>query len=133
MIFVLLLIIGFLIVTYFLTKKTAHPIQQMLPIENIPANNVQGAIEPNWGSFSNGLKTSICFCEAKIDMWLHLRPQTVGEDSHWYAKWIYNPQLVRDNNIRFYINHLKRLEHTSEIGSYTHGSKTLSVFYINLT
>ena len=76
-----------------------------------------GPCEPTWKSLGDHFKCPTWWRKAKIGMWLHWGPQSVGEDGDWYAKWIHMPQGRFWNNYeRVYTNHLKRFGHSSEQG-----------------
>lgn len=92
--------------------KAASP-----PIEEIKVPIAVGPCEPNWKSLGDNFKTPSWWRDAKVGMWLHWGPQSVGEDGDWYAKWIYvcNPKYAW----RFgyvYPDHLKKYGHPSEFG-----------------
>ena len=64
------------------------------PMEEIKVPIAPGPCEPNWKSLGDHFKTPAWWNEAKIGVWLHWGPQSVGEDGDWYAKWIYMPKYA---------------------------------------
>ncbi len=75
-----------------------------------------GPCAPTWKSLGDHFQTPGWWREAKIGMWLHWGPQSVGEDGDWYAKWIYMPQGAWGPYVRVYEDHLKRFGHPSVSG-----------------
>lgn len=75
-----------------------------------------GPCKPAWKSLGDHFKTPNWWREAKIGMWLHWGPQSVGEDGDWYAKWIYMPQHAWGRYTHVYEHHLARYGHPSETG-----------------
>jgi alpha-L-fucosidase len=104
-IFILLSVAGF-------SQKTENPVQD-IPMEKIPVQVAEGPFEPTWESLGEQFKTPGWFREAKIGMWLHWGPQSIGEDGDWYAKWIYMPQSAWGDYTRVYPHHLQRIGHPS--------------------
>lgn len=45
----------------------------------------EGPCEPTWKSLGDHFKQPKWWREAKIGMWLHWGPQSVGEDGDWYG------------------------------------------------
>jgi len=87
-----------------------------LPMETMAVPIVAGPCEPNWTSLGDHFKVPGWWRQAKIGMWLHWGPQSVGEDGDWYAKWIYMPQHAWGGYTRVYPHHLERVGHPSEFG-----------------
>jgi len=85
-------------------------------MEIIKVPIAQGPCEPNWKSLGDHFKTPTWWREAKIGIWLHWGPQSVGEDGDWYAKWIYMPRHAWAPYTNVYEDHLKRFGHPSEFG-----------------
>lgn len=85
-------------------------------VEKIDVPIAPGPCEPTWKSLADHFKTPRWWREAKIGMWLHWGPQSVGEDGDWYAKWIYMPQHAWDKYTHVYEHHLERYGHPSEFG-----------------
>jgi len=85
----------------------------MEPI-NVPI--AAGPCAPNWKSLGDNFKCPVWWRQAKIGMWLHWGPQSVGEDGDWYAKWIYMPSHAWGAYSRVYPNHLERVGHPSVTG-----------------
>ena len=81
---------------------------------NVPIE--PGPCEPTWNSLGDHFKQPKWWREAKIGMWLHWGPQSVGEDGDWYAKWIYMPREAWGTYSRVYPSHLQRFGHPSESG-----------------
>jgi alpha-L-fucosidase len=110
-------IISFIFIFLFLSasvfsQKTENPVQ-VIPMEKIPVQVAEGPFEPTWKSLGEQFKTPGWFREAKIGMWLHWGPQSIGEDGDWYAKWIYMPQSAWGDYTRVYPHHLQRIGHPS--------------------
>jgi alpha-L-fucosidase len=75
-----------------------------------------GPCAPTWKSLGDHFETPAWWRKAKIGIWLHWGPQSVGEDGDWYAKWIYMPQGTWGHYASVYPDHLKRFGHPSEAG-----------------
>jgi alpha-L-fucosidase len=91
----------------------------MLPAvatEVIKVPIASGPCEPTWKSLGDHFRQPKWWREAKIGMWLHWGPQSVGEDGDWYAKWIYMPKHAWGGYTRVYPHHLERIGHPSETG-----------------
>ena len=86
------------------------------PIEVIDVPIADGPCQPNWKSLGDNFKRPTWWREAKIGMWLHWGPQSMGEDGDWYAKWIYMPKYAWGKYTDVYKNHLQRFGHPSEFG-----------------
>ncbi len=86
------------------------------PAEIIPVPIAPGPFQPNWHSLGDQFKCPAWWRQAKIGVWLHWGPQSVGEDGDWYAKWIYMPHYAWDPYTSVYQDHLKRYGHPSEFG-----------------
>jgi alpha-L-fucosidase len=93
----------------------SHP-AQTAEIEKIKVPIAPGPCEPTWNSLGDHFKQPKWWREAKIGMWLHWGPQSVGEDGDWYAKWIYMPREAWGDYSRVYPGHLQRFGHPSETG-----------------
>lgn len=85
-------------------------------MEKINVPIAPGPCEPTWNSLGDHFKQPKWWREAKIGMWLHWGPQSVGEDGDWYAKWIYMPREAWGPYTQVYSNHLQRFGHPSETG-----------------
>src|ERR1035437_9047236 len=85
-------------------------------MEVINAPITKGPVEPTWESLGDHFKTPSWWNEAKIGVWLHWGPQSVGEDGDWYAKWIYMPKYAWSGYSRVYQDHLERFGHPSVAG-----------------
>jgi alpha-L-fucosidase len=85
-------------------------------MEKIEVPIAAGPCAPTWKSLGDHFKTPTWWREAKIGMWLHWGPQSVGEDGDWYAKWIYMPKHAWGGYTRVYPHHLERVGHPSEFG-----------------
>ena len=55
-------------------------------MEAIAVPIADGPCQPNWKSLGDQFKCPTWWRRAKIGMWLHWGPQSVGEDGDWYAK-----------------------------------------------
>jgi alpha-L-fucosidase len=89
----------------------------LTPMEAMPVTIAEGDCKPDWKSLGDHFRVPKWWREAKIGMWLHWGPQSVGEDGDWYAKWIYMQKGHFWNNFeQVYGNHLKRFGHPSESG-----------------
>ena len=87
-----------------------------LATEVIKVPIASGPCEPTWKSLGDHFRQPNWWREAKIGMWLHWGPQSVGEDGDWYAKWIYMPKHAWGGYTRVYPHHLERVGHPSETG-----------------
>jgi alpha-L-fucosidase len=97
-------------------KRDTPPVTSQA-MEKIDVPIATGPCQPNWKSLGDRFKCPTWWRKAKIGMWLHWGPQSVGEDGDWYAKWIYVPKGRFWNNYgRVYGNHLARFGHPSEQG-----------------
>ncbi len=85
-------------------------------MEVIPVAITPGPVEPTWKSLGDHFKTPTWWRHAKIGVWLHWGPQSVGEDGDWYAKWIYMPKYAWDPFTNVYQHHLERFGHPSTAG-----------------
>jgi alpha-L-fucosidase len=85
-------------------------------METIKVPITPGPCEPTWNSLGDHFKQPKWWREAKIGMWLHWGPQSVGEDGDWYAKWIYMPREAWGDYSRVYPGHIQRFGHPSETG-----------------
>lgn len=88
----------------------------------IPDSIDPGPFAPNWGSFtSDKLKHEPDWWrEAKIGVWFHWGPQSMGRNGDWYARFLYQQapegRQGRANNRWMYDQHLKQFGHPSEFG-----------------
>ncbi|MBL9204905.1 MAG: alpha-L-fucosidase [Opitutaceae bacterium] len=99
----------------FVTLKSNAVVFQ--PMEVLPVPIAEGPVLPTWSSLGDHFKTPTWWRNAKIGMWLHWGPQSVGESGDWYARFMYMPQgKFWDNFAQTYPNHLKRFGHPSEFG-----------------
>ena len=89
---------------------------QAADMQKIDVPIADGPCEPTWKSLGDHFKPPAWWREAKIGMWLHWGPQSVGEDGDWYAKWIYMPKHAWGDYTRVYPHHLERVGHPSEFG-----------------
>ena len=85
-------------------------------MQTIDVPIMPGPCVPTWKSLGDHFKTPGWWREAKIGMWLHWGPQSVGEDGDWYAKWIYMPQGAWEPYQHVYEDHLQRFGHPSVAG-----------------
>jgi len=85
-------------------------------MEEIKVPIAPGPCEPTWNSLGDHFKQPKWWREAKIGMWLHWGPQSVGEDGDWYAKWLYMPQEGWGEASQVYARHVERFGHPSESG-----------------
>ena len=85
-------------------------------MEKINVPIAPGPCEPTWNSLGEHFKQPKWWREAKIGMWLHWGPQSVGEDGDWYAKWIYMPREAWGPYTQVYAHHLQRIGHPSSYG-----------------
>lgn len=70
-----------------------------------------GPFQPTWESIESKYPGEPSWLrEAKFGIWVHFGPQSAGESGDWYARKMYDPQLLA------YKNHLKKYGHPSEIG-----------------
>jgi hypothetical protein len=81
---------------------------------NIPI--AEGPVNPNWKSLGDHATRPSWWKNAKIGMWLHWGPQSVGREGDWYAKWIYMPKHAWGKYKDVYRSHLERYGHPSKHG-----------------
>jgi len=86
------------------------------PMEVIEVPIAAGPCQPTWHSLGDNFKCPAWWRQAKIGVWLHWGPQSVGEDGDWYAKWIYMPGYAWGPYTGVYQDHLKRYGHSSAFG-----------------
>jgi len=94
--------------------STPQVLSNGMEVINVPI--AEGPCEPTWKSLGDHFQRPAWWRQAKIGMWLHWGPQSVGEDGDWYAKWIYMPQHAWGDYTRVYPHHLERVGHPSETG-----------------
>ena len=87
-----------------------------VPMEVINVPISPGPCEPTWKSLGDHFQTPSWWRQAKIGVWLHWGPQSVGEDGDWYAKWIYMPKYAWGKYTDVYPDHLARFGHPSQFG-----------------
>lgn len=97
------------------SQSKKHP-EEDIPMAKVPVEIAPGPCEPTWKSLGDHFKSPAWFRQAKIGMWLHWGPQSIGEDGDWYAKWIYMPQSAWGDYTRVYPHHLERVGHPSQFG-----------------
>lgn len=76
----------------------------------------EGPVKPNWKSLGDHATRPSWWKDAKIGMWLHWGPQSVGREGDWYAKWIYMPKHAWKKYGDVYRNHVERYGHPSQHG-----------------
>jgi alpha-L-fucosidase len=86
------------------------------PMEVIKVPIAPGPCQPTWKSLGDNFKTPAWWRQAKIGVWLHWGPQSVGEDGDWYAKWIYMPKYAWGRYGVVYKDHLEKYGHPSQFG-----------------
>ena len=100
------------------STASAAAVPKVLPngmeVINVPI--APGPVEPTWKSLGDNFKTPVWWRHAKIGMWLHWGPQSVGEDGDWYAKWIYMPKYAWPAYRSVYKDHLEKYGHPSVAG-----------------
>ena len=105
-------------------KKVAQPLTPDAAKEPflIPDKIADGPFSADWKSFTpDKLKHEPDWWrEAKIGVWFHWGPQSMGRNGDWYARFLYQqpPQgrQGRANNRWMYDQHLKLYGHPSEFG-----------------
>ena len=97
-------------------SQTKRHTEEDIPMAKVPVEIAPGPCEPTWKSLGDHFKSPKWFRQAKIGMWLHWGPQSIGEDGDWYAKWIYMPQSAWGDYTRVYPHHLERVGHPSQFG-----------------
>jgi alpha-L-fucosidase len=105
-------------------KKVAQPLTPDAAKEPflIPDKIADGPFSADWKSFTpDKLKHEPDWWrEAKIGVWFHWGPQSMGRNGDWYARFLYQqpPQgrQGRANNRWMYDQHLKLFGHPSEFG-----------------
>lgn len=96
--------------------EASSPVVLPNGMEVIQVPIANGPFEPTWKSLGDHFQRPAWWRKAKIGMWLHWGPQSIGEDGDWYAKWIYMPQHAWGGYTRVYPHHLERVGHPSETG-----------------
>ena len=86
------------------------------PMEVIDVPIAGGPCQPTWKSLGDNFKPPAWWRQAKIGVWLHWGPQSVGEDGDWYAKWIYMPKYAWGRYTGVYQDHLVKYGHPSQFG-----------------
>ena len=94
--------------------KTPTVLPNGMEVINVPI--APGPCDPTWKSLGDNFKRPGWWRKAKIGMWLHWGPQSVGEDGDWYAKWIYMPKYAWGNYRTVYADHLVKYGHPSQFG-----------------
>lgn len=70
-----------------------------------------GPFAPTWASIEQNYPgTPAWLREAKFGIWVHFGPQSAGESGDWYARNLYKPGHIANQN------HLARYGHPSEVG-----------------
>lgn len=87
----------------------------------IPVEIAPGPFTADWRSFTaDKLKPEPDWWRhAKIGVWFHWGPQSMGRNGDWYARFLYQQQggrAGRANNITMYNAHLQRYGHPSQVG-----------------
>jgi alpha-L-fucosidase len=101
--------------------KTLTP-EQTKEVFRIPVEIAKGPFEADWKTFTpDKLKSEPDWWrDAKIGVWFHWGPQSMGRNGDWYARFLYQqpPQgrTGRANNRYMYDEHVKRFGHPSEFG-----------------
>jgi alpha-L-fucosidase len=95
---------------------------QVKEVYHIPVNIAPGPFMADWKSFTpDKLKPEPDWWrEAKIGVWFHWGPQSMGRNGDWYARFLYQqpPQgrQGRANHRYMYDEHLRRFGHPSDFG-----------------
>ena len=89
---------------------------QTKPMEIIQVPIAKGPVESTWKSLGDHFKVPTWWRQAKIGVWLHWGPQSVGEEGDWYAKWIYMPHYAWSPYRDVYKDHASRFGHPSVAG-----------------
>ena len=76
----------------------------------------EGPCKPTWKSLGENAKRPDWWRTAKIGMWLHWGPQSVGREGDWYAKWIYMPKYAWKKYEHVYSSHVEKYGHPSKHG-----------------
>jgi alpha-L-fucosidase len=102
------------------TGQTLTP-EQTKEVYHIPAEIAPGPFTADWKSFTpDKLKSEPDWWrDAKIGVWFHWGPQSMGRNGDWYARFLYQQKGGRGGNanrIPMYDAHLKRFGHPSEFG-----------------
>ena len=91
-------------------------------VYRIPVPIADGPFDGTWKSFTpDKLKPEPAWWrEAKIGIWFHWGPQSMGRNGDWYARFLYQQppegRKGRANGRFMYDEHLKRYGHPSEFG-----------------
>ena len=94
---------------------------QAKEVYRIPVEIAKGPFTADWRSFTaDKLKPEPDWWrDAKIGVWFHWGPQSMGRNGDWYARFLYQQKGGRSgnaNHISMYNAHLKRFGHPSEFG-----------------
>ena len=96
--------------------------EQAREVYHIPVPIAQGPFSADWKSFSaDKLKQEPDWWrDAKIGIWFHWGPQSMGRNGDWYARFLYQQpsqgRQGRANGRYMYDVHLQRFGHPSEFG-----------------
>lgn len=88
----------------------------LAPMEIIKVPITSGPVMPTWKSLGDNFKVPAWWNQAKIGVWLHWGPQSVGEDGDWYAKWMYMPRYAWQGYSNVYCDHRAKYGHPSVSG-----------------
>ncbi|MCX7008148.1 MAG: alpha-L-fucosidase [Kiritimatiellaeota bacterium] len=94
---------------------------QVKAVYHIPVQTAAGPFTADWKSFTpDKLKAEPDWWrEAKIGVWFHWGPQSMGRNGDWYARFLYQQQGGRAgnaNHLTMYSAHTNRFGHPSEFG-----------------
>lgn len=102
-------------------EQPLTPDEAKIPYQ-IPDEIAAGPFKADWKSFtSDKLKHEPDWWrEAKIGVWFHWGPQSMGRNGDWYARFLYQQppegRKGRANNRWMYDQHIKQYGHPSEFG-----------------
>jgi len=113
---ILIFLFAFFIFNPLVFSQKPRHLEEFMPMAKVPVDIADGPFQPTWQSLGDHFKTPGWFHKAKIGIWLHWGPQSVGEDGDWYAKWIYITKYAWGDYPWVYQHHLKQYGHPSEYG-----------------
>jgi len=96
------------------TPKPPTVLANGMQVIDVPI--ADGPCQPTWKSLGDHFTPPAWWRKAKIGVWLHWGPQSVGEDGDWYAKWIYMPKYAWPKYTPVYRDHLTKYGHPSQFG-----------------
>ena len=93
-----------------------HPLEAETDMFELNVPIMDGLCKPTWKSLGETAQRPTWWRKAKIGMWLHWGPQSVGREGDWYAKWIYMPKYAWKKYQHVYKSHTDLYGHPSKHG-----------------